>query len=66
MHPRLANSGIDLRHFFNDKINDMRGVDQERARQDRIVRLDQRIMEVMILIYFCCNKRNLGKKKKSV
>ncbi|RUS15438.1 hypothetical protein BC938DRAFT_476942, partial [Jimgerdemannia flammicorona] len=46
LHPRLAERGMDLRNYINDKINDIRGVDQEKARQDKIVRLDSKIKEL--------------------
>ena len=61
MHPgRHLDGGINISELVTDKINEVRGIDMERARREKLGRLERKINEVY-KIYFRLemNKKNL-------
>ena len=61
MHPgRHLDGGINISELLTDKINEVRGIDMERARREKLVRLERKINEVYNNIYqFRNEKKNL-------
>lgn len=46
MHPTFADRGLNITGFLTDKIQEARGIDSEKMRREKILKLDMRIREV--------------------
>lgn len=46
MHPTTVDRGLNITGFLTDKIQEVRGIDSEKMRREKILKLDMRIREV--------------------
>lgn len=46
LHPGRNMDGISIQEYVTDKLNEVRGVNMEQARRDKLSRLERRIKEV--------------------
>ncbi|CAO3677714.1 unnamed protein product [Umbelopsis vinacea] len=46
MHPTTVDRGLNITGFLTDKIQEVRGIDSEKMRREKILKLDMRIREL--------------------
>lgn len=46
MHPSMMDRGLNITGYLTDKIQEARGIDSEKMRREKILKLDMRIREV--------------------
>lgn len=47
--------GLNISEFVTDRLNEVRGVDMQRARLEKIARLERRVKEVKKKAIHCCD-----------
>jgi sorting nexin-4 len=46
MHPSMMDRGLNITGYLTDRIQEARGIDSEKMRREKILKLDMRIREV--------------------